>query len=198
MSRMHWSALVVLMLGAAAIPGGTAGAQPGTAWLPAAPSLRAEPVAAWKWQEPPVSARPPLELNGLLEQTAAGAVGGAAGLVAVGVPAIAAGIAGRPRPSDAVLVTLFGGAFLTGTTYGVHYAGRRQNRAANPAATAAGVLAGAALVRATRVPLLSDSDEYRQPNLMLLVPPAAGAVAGFALTRRWRTPPAGAADPGGG
>jgi hypothetical protein len=132
--------------------------------------------------------RPPITTSGVLSQVAGGAVGGAAGLAAVGVPMLFAAFAGMDRPSDAVLVGVLGGGFVTGSTLGVHYMGRRQEMSGSPWATAAGVLAGAGLIAALRLPLVSDDDDYREPHLPLLLPPAAGGTAGYLLTRRARSP----------
>jgi hypothetical protein len=137
-------------------------------------------------QEAP--ARPPVTAGAVLRQTAAGTVGGVAGLAAAGTPLLFAAFSGRvERPSDAALAAMLGSGIVAGTTYGVHWAGRRDNLTAHPLATAAGVVLGAALVLASGTPLTHEGDdEYAGPNVTLLIAPALGGSAAFLLGRRAR------------
>jgi hypothetical protein len=134
-------------------------------------------------------ARPPVTTNAVLTMAAAGAAGGAAGLVAAGIPMIFAGFAGVPKPADAMIAGTLGGAFIAGTTLGVHWGGRQNGMRAQPLATIGGALLGAGLVAVSGVPLVSDDEDYRRPNAVLLLPPALGATGGYLLTRRPRQPP---------
>jgi hypothetical protein len=147
---------------------------------PAAPRLPRAPAQD--------SAVPPVTVRAALRQTAAGFVGGTIGVAAVGVPLLFAAFSGSvEKPSDAVLVTMLGSGLVTGTTYGVHWAGRRDNMTGNPLVTAGGVLLGSAVVLASGAALTYEGDEdYAGPRVSLLLAPAIGGSAAFLATRRAR------------
>jgi hypothetical protein len=181
---MRWIAAPWILLATTFLCGATAGeaqTRRPLQSLPLAVRVSVPTGASQTGREPPQ-----VTTSGVLSQLAGGAAGGAAGLLAVGLPMFIAGQSGLERPSDAVIAGLLGSGFLAGSTLGIHAMGRREEMSGSAWATGAGVLAGMGVVAALRLPLISDDEDYRQPNLPLLLPPAAGGTAGFLLTRRAR------------
>jgi hypothetical protein len=129
------------------------------------------------------AARPALSVGDFLLQAGGGAVGGLAGMFAVGVPLMMANWSTSSPVSEDLVVGLIAGAYVAGTTAGVHYVGRRQDMRANPFATVGGALVGLVLAGAT---VQADEEGYAEPNPLIFIAPALGGATGHALTRRAR------------
>lgn len=128
--------------------------------------------------------RPDVSVGGMLIQTAAGIGGGILGAMVVGVP-ILLGTYDNPDPIDEGLGLLaMGAAYVGGTVYGVHLAGRWSGQAANPWATTAGVLGG--LVIGGAVGVEEAEDGTAEPSILIFTAPAMGGTLGYTLTRRAR------------
>jgi hypothetical protein len=130
--------------------------------------------------------KPALSTRGLLLQSGAGMLGGLIGMSAVGLPLMFAAW-GEASVDEGVMLVLIGGAYLGGTTAGIHYAGRAQGMKGNPWATTAGTLAGIVVGGALMQPYIDDEGNAEGPApLLVFVVPAMGGTAGYALTRSVR------------
>jgi hypothetical protein len=129
--------------------------------------------------------KPPISSRGLLLQTGAGMLGGIAGISAVGVPLMLA-FWGSPV-DETLMVFLMGGAYIAGTTAGVHHAGRRQGMSARSWATAAGTVTGLVVSGAAMQPFIDDEGNAAGPApLLVFIVPSMGGTAGYVMTRRGR------------
>lgn len=128
--------------------------------------------------------RPDFSAGSALRLAGLGALGGWGAAMVVMLPLAAASWdSDASNVEDGLVVALTGAAFLAGHTAGIHYGGRREGMRASPWATAGGVLAGLTLAGAT---VQADENGDAEPNLLILIAPAAGGVTGYALTRRHR------------
>ena len=129
--------------------------------------------------------KPVLSVQGLVLQTGAGMLGGIAGMVVAGVPLMLA--SWDSSAEEGLMLTLIGGAYVAGTTAGIHYAGRRQGMSGNPWATAAGTLGGLAVSGAMMQPFIDDEGNADGPApALVFILPSVGGTSGYALTRRSR------------
>jgi hypothetical protein len=174
-----------LLMSLLLVPDPAAAAQQPSMDLPPVRIGMSIPVSKGSFQR---AGRPPMTGNQYVRHALYGALGGFAAGTAVMLPIALRGWDGNETP-EALIIGLTVAAYVGGTTYGIHWAGRRDGTTANPWATAGGVLAGATVAGAIIGAAAAAAGEEGDPGaagLLILVAPPLGGTAGYAATRRWR------------